>query len=876
MSTDALISFSNALGNFKPSISLTDAPNDWLREYTSQIFEVMSIHGTERAEVDVILYPRLFAYTLEVLKLCRPELVDGLKEECTEWTTDADDVSLFVNHDSVNVTLRRYLDLCKTAACESRRSLNQTLVDKILKLDALYIAVRIFAALKDHQSRNLLLGQNGPRAQSLLDLIQELLDLVDLGSIRSSIVKTAVELSKNSALHPKCLVLRNVNIGGTFPVDVGGFGDIYMGEMGGQVVAVKRMRIFGASAVEALTKVYSGEAALWAQLSNPYVLPFYGVYYLPEPSPQLCLVSPWMENGALTIYLKNNPQANRLSLMLDIALGIEYLHNFDPPVIHGNLTGSNILITAGKSACVAGFTLAILAQDSKIPFTPSSDSNGQGSLPWMAPELLGLDDSDDPQKGCKSRASDIYAFGCVCYEMYSGRPPFSELPSAMILVAKLQNQRPSRPSMTEPDDAIWALIKQCWGEDPASRPCASEVVQKLGSHAGACGRKEHDWGQNKAISRNPLSTPAGLPSITPGCSERDAGHSQSSYFTYQEPDASQISDIPSPPASVLAIAESQQSTIFGVPWERDDRNELLWQAFPPDAPAAPNVTHEPEDQFEHAPPATESTRTPYSRNIVVFGEIGAGKSSLINMIVGSEVAATSQHTSACTLDARDYDVHIASQKYRIYDTVGPCEGKKPEQRRYHVDALEKAYRLVMSMAAMGGIHLLIFCFRAGRLTEAVRRTYSLFSDFLCESKVPVALVITHTEAFTPMEDWWIINQAEFTGYGIRPVAHACITTIPGVEGDWIQQRRYEESRTKVHELLQKYGAGKPFMKARVFWTATFTIRAPRHSMKGMVQYLTRNGLMTKEDAEAFAKRIKRVDSDVESVVGDARFRLFSK
>ncbi|KAH7919383.1 kinase-like protein [Leucogyrophana mollusca] len=571
MSTDALVSFGNALGHFSTSISLTDAPNDWLRENRSQISKVISIHRTEEVQLDLILYPRLFTYTLEVLKLCKPGLVDVLKAEYTKWTAGVDDVSLFVNHDSANVTLRGYLDQCKTV--ESHHSHDQTLVDKISKLDALYIAVRIYAAVKDRQSRHLLLKQKGPRAQSLLDLIQELLDLVDLGSIRSPIVKTVVQLSKNSTLHPKRLVLRNVNIRGTSQVDGGGFGDIWAGEMAGQVVAVKMMRVFGTREVEALTKAYSGEAVLWAQLSNPHVLPFYGVHCLPEPSPRLCLVSPWMENGNLTTYLKNNPHANRLSLMLDTALGVEYLHNFDPPVIHGDLKGLNILVTAGQSACVADFGLGILAQDSKIHFTPSGTSNAQGSLPWMAPELLRFDDSEDAPKRRNSCASDIYAFGCVCYEMYSGRPPFSEFPSARILSAILQNRRPSRPSTTEPDDAIWALIGQCWDADPASRPCASEVVQKLGSHADARGRKEHDWGRDEAIARDLLSTPAGVASITSGSLECGAGHSQSSYLTYQQTDTPQPSGISSPQVSALAIADGRSSTISSVSCERDDRNE---------------------------------------------------------------------------------------------------------------------------------------------------------------------------------------------------------------------------------------------------------------------------------------------------------------
>ncbi|KAH7919031.1 kinase-like protein, partial [Leucogyrophana mollusca] len=219
---------------------------------------------------------------------------------------------------------------------------------------------------------------------------------------------------------------------------------------------------------------YSKEAILWAQLSSPYVLPFCGVYYMEEPSPRACLVSLWMDNGDLPRYLRDNPNANRLQLMLDVALGLEYLHSFCSPVIHGDLKGVNILITSGLRACIADFGLSIIAQDSKIHFTVTATTNGQGSTPWMAPELL---DCDSPERRRKSCASDIYAFGCVGYEIYAGHPPFSEHHSPMMAIVR--NLPLLRPATTELDDTTWELIENCRDANPASRPNASEVVQQL-------------------------------------------------------------------------------------------------------------------------------------------------------------------------------------------------------------------------------------------------------------------------------------------------------------------------------------------------------------------------------------------------------------
>ncbi|KAH7919597.1 kinase-like protein, partial [Leucogyrophana mollusca] len=287
------------------------------------------------------------------------------------------------------------------------------------------------------------------------------------------LVNILVELSKRSGLYPQRLVLSNIDIRGG-QVAGGTFGDVWKGDLDGRAVAVKKMRVFDSRDVQALMK--ARPTVLWAQLSSPYVLPFCGVYCADEdePSPRACLVSPWLDKGNLPHYLENNPAANRLQLMLDVALGLEYLHSFCPPVIHGDLKGLNILITSGLRACIADFGLSIIAQDSNIHFTVTATTNGQGSIPWMAPELF---DYDSPELRRKSCSSDIYAFGCVGYEIYAGRPPFSEHHSPMMAIVR--NLQLRRPASAELDDAVWELIQKCRDTDPECRPNASEVVQQL-------------------------------------------------------------------------------------------------------------------------------------------------------------------------------------------------------------------------------------------------------------------------------------------------------------------------------------------------------------------------------------------------------------
>ena len=64
-----------------------------------------------------------------------------------------------------------------------------------------------------------------------------------------------VKLSKNSGLYPECLILRGVQKLGQDAVAGGSFGDIWKGDVGGHMIAIKVMRIFGASNIEKVLKV---------------------------------------------------------------------------------------------------------------------------------------------------------------------------------------------------------------------------------------------------------------------------------------------------------------------------------------------------------------------------------------------------------------------------------------------------------------------------------------------------------------------------------------------------------------------------------------------------------------------------------------------
>ena len=165
-------------------------------------------------------------------------------------------------------------------------------------------------------------------------------------------------------------------------------------------------------------------------------------------------------------------------------------------------------------------------------------------------------------------------------------------------------------------------------------------------------------------------------------------------------------------------------------------------------------------------------------------------------MAGAEVAATSK-PEGCTLHANEYSFSLEGTPYHIFDTVGLEESEVGVNTFFC--AIEKAHRLVASLHDAGGVDLLLFCIRAGRISVAMQRTYRLFFDIMCGGKVPLAIVVTNLEQEDVMEDWWTENEAALRQYGIHSVAHACITSIPQRVAMYAKKRA--ESREALRRML---------------------------------------------------------------------------
>ncbi|KAI6108701.1 kinase-like domain-containing protein [Pisolithus croceorrhizus] len=291
---------------------------------------------------------------------------------------------------------------------------------------------------------------------------------------------------------------------GQYPVFHGGFADVWKGVWTNsagvsKAVALKFLRQCCDVAQDVREKVLrrlKAEVIAWHRLQHPNIAPLYGVI---QSVNSMAMVSPWCKNGTIMHYLeREDVQPDRLALLLQIASGVSYLHNMRPVVVHGDLRGSNILISDAGTALITDFGLSTVIEElslteSGLRTTRLRASGHRGSTRWMAPELfIALVDDEVPQI---TTESDVYSFGCVCLEVATGKPPYAHRwNDPAVTVDIMRGVKPSRGAPTtykavfteKQEEKFWEILNQCWDPIPALRPSMTVVREALAAAAGYC------------------------------------------------------------------------------------------------------------------------------------------------------------------------------------------------------------------------------------------------------------------------------------------------------------------------------------------------------------------------------------------------------
>lgn len=202
---------------------------------------------------------------------------------------------------------------------------------------------------------------------------------------------------------------------------------------------------------------FEREIAILKKLQHPHIVRYYGGG---KVGSQRFYAMELVEGGSLEAHLKQHkklPWEEVLIFSRQIAEALEHAHTAG--VIHRDLKPANLLIDRHGKIKLTDFGIA---RDTTATALTAAGKT-VGTYAYMAPEQI-------RGKPPVDRRTDLYALGCVMFEMLTGETPFDGDNAGELLVKHLQEE-PIRVTSLEPDVPIWLedLIFRLLEKDPDNR-----------------------------------------------------------------------------------------------------------------------------------------------------------------------------------------------------------------------------------------------------------------------------------------------------------------------------------------------------------------------------------------------------------------------
>jgi len=262
-------------------------------------------------------------------------------------------------------------------------------------------------------------------------------------------------------------------------VGSGATADVYRGTWRTHTVAIKQVFLQNRSTSLKEQVAFTREVAIMSKVKHHNLVDFHGVCFSECP---FRIITEFCEGGTLFELLHNCQEidlvwAQQHKMCCDIAHAMDYLHKFNPQIIHRDLKSLNCLMTTQVKSerdfphvKVTDFGLARMkAADKDAEWEKMTKE--AGTCHWMAPEVL---------TGEYNQKADIYSYAIVLFEIICREIPFDDEQPENIAAIITKKGRPDLEAVPPdcPKD-LRELMEKCWAHAPDERPNFSIVLEIL-------------------------------------------------------------------------------------------------------------------------------------------------------------------------------------------------------------------------------------------------------------------------------------------------------------------------------------------------------------------------------------------------------------
>jgi Tol biopolymer transport system component len=311
---------------------------------------------------------------------------------------------------------------------------------------------------------------------------------------------------------------------------------------------------------------FLAEIKTTANLQHPHIL---SLFDSGEADGLVYYVMPYVDGESLRDRLTREhqlPVDDALRIASEVADALQYAHAHG--IVHRDIKPENILLHGGH-AQVADFGIALAAARSDGGTRMTETGMSLGTPHYMAPEQAMGEREITPK-------ADLYALGCVLYEMLSGEPPFTG-PTAQAIIARVMTEEPRSLTLQRKSipPHVEAAVTRALEKLPADRFASAAQFGEALSHPGtATAAKAVPVGEPQAARQRRWVqlAPWGLTLVAAGLAAwawLARPRASGAVWQYVMPsDSLRIN----PNAAALALSPDGLSLVF----RQDGPNGLLW------------------------------------------------------------------------------------------------------------------------------------------------------------------------------------------------------------------------------------------------------------------------------------------------------------